>query len=344
MVMTKIEHRARKYRERASALAKWLSYRSGRTEPRTFPDRMYLESTNVCNLHCVMCPTGLGLVTRPKGFMDYDLFRQIVDEMAPHVKMTTLHIWGEPLLHPRIHDMIAYCRSHGLHSEISTNATRLDEQKSRQILDAGLGAIYLCLDGATPQTYESVRREADFEETRANILRFAELKNQHGQGPRVSVQIIDIKPTAAEIEEFKRIWSIPGVDRVHVKAFDSWGSQVEQINDLRSNGGSGIPLPKRRYHCPNLWYHAHIYWDGTLVCCDRDFNALNPLGNVRDGVMKAWNGPKMVELRRQHLQVANNPDSLATAPSCRNCVEWSWWKPAPFSSHGNAPQRIKREE
>jgi len=280
-----------------------------------------------------MCPTGLGMLTRRKGFMDYDLFTQIIDEMAPHVQTTTLHIWGEPLLHPRIYDMIAYCRSHGLHSEISTNATLLDEESSRAILDAGLGGIYLCLDGATQETYEHVRRRADFEQTRENIRRFAQMKSERGQGPRVSVQIIDIKPTAAEIEQFKQVWSIPGVDRVHVKAFDSWGGQVEQINELRS-AANGVTLPQKRYHCPNLWYHVHIYWDGTLVCCDRDFNALNPLGNVQDGVMKAWNGPRMVELRRKHLQ-----GDLDDVSSCSGCVEWSWWKPTPFSSQGNAPQR-----
>jgi radical SAM protein with 4Fe4S-binding SPASM domain len=333
MVLSKIGRRTRRYRNRASSLGKWLSYTSRRTRLWTYPDRMYLECTNICNLRCVMCPNGLGLLTRPKGFMDYDLFTQIIDEMAPHVRTTTLHIWGEPLLHPRIHDMIAYCRSRGLRSELSTNATLLDEETSREILGAGLGAIYLCLDGATQETYERVRRRADFDQTRANIQRFAEMKSNRGQGPQVSVQIINIKPTAAEIEQFKRLWSIPGVDRVHVKAFDSWGGQVEQINELRTDA-NGVVLPERRYHCPNLWYHVHIYWDGTLVCCDRDFNALNPLGNVRDGVLKAWNGSRMVELRRKHSQ-----RSLDEVPSCSSCVEWSWWKPTPFSSHGNAPQR-----
>jgi len=332
MVLSKVRRRARLYRRQASSFVKWLSYTSGRTKPLTYPDRMYLESTNVCNLRCVMCPNGLGLLTRAMGFMDYDLFTRVVDEMAPHVRTTTLHIWGEPLLHPRIYDMMAYCRSKGLHSEISTNATLLSEENSRKILDAGLGAIYLCLDGATSETYERVRRRADFKETRANILRFVGMKNERGGGPRVSVQIINIKPTAAEIEQFRAVWTVPGVDRVHIKAFDSWGDQVEEISELRAETGK-LVLPEKRFHCPNLWYHVHIYWDGTLVCCDRDYNAVNPLGNAQDGVMKAWNGPAMVGLRRKHLE-----GRLDDVPSCSNCVEWAWWRPTPTSSHGNAPQ------
>jgi radical SAM protein with 4Fe4S-binding SPASM domain len=291
---------------------------------------MYLESTNACNLRCIMCPTGLQMAERKKGFLEYDLFRQIVDEMAPHVSATTLHIWGEPLLHPRIVDMIDYCRAKGLHAEISTNATLLTPEVSKEILEAGLGAIYLCLDGTRPETYERIRRSADFEQTRDNIRRFVELKRAGGYSrPITKVQIIEIQPTLGEIQEFKRVWSMPGVDRVNVKAFDSWGDQVESISELRPE--SDVTLPPR-FPCPNLWYHVHIYYDGTLVPCDRDFDAQYPLGNVSDGVMKAWRGHRMAELRRKHRR-----NDLEDVPSCSNCVEWAWWKPTPFTAQGNIP-------
>ena len=103
---TRIRNRWRRYRRQASLAARWLAYQARLTRPPTWPDRMYLESTNACNLRCIMCPTGRGLAQRKKGFLDWDLFRQVIDEMAPHVATTTLHIWGEPLLHPRIVDKI----------------------------------------------------------------------------------------------------------------------------------------------------------------------------------------------------------------------------------------------
>ena len=107
------------------------------------------------------------------------------------------------------------------------------------------------------------------QQTHANILRFVELRRAgHDAGPQV--QIIEIAPTAAEMEEFTKLWSIPGVDKVNVKAFDSWGDQVQEISALRAESK---PAPAARFHCPNLWYHAHIYWDGTLVRCDRDYDA-----------------------------------------------------------------------
>ena len=309
---------------------RYVNYRLGSPRPRSYPDRMYLESTNACNLRCIMCPTGNGLVRRPTGLLDWNLFRQVVDEMAPHVNMTTLHIWGEPLLHPRIVDMIAYCRQRGLHAEISTNAVLLTPEMRQAILDAGLGAIYLCLDGTTAETYEHVRREASYEQTREHILKFLELRTWGGyERPTTKLQIIEIGPTADQVEQFRRMWDVPGVDRINIKAFDSWGDQVPEISALRTGGEAHLPP---RYPCPNLWYHVHIYWDGTLVCCDRDYAAKYPLGNVGAGGRKAWRGPQRARLRLKHL----NHD-LDDVPSCGKCQEWAWWRPTCTTAQGNVP-------
>ncbi len=298
-----------------------------------YPDRLYIETTNVCNLDCVMCPTGLHVLDRQKGHMKWDLFTMVIDEMAPHVKTTTLHIWGEPLLTPRLPEMIRYARERGIEVTLSTNATLLTEERARAIIDAGLSEIYLCLDGMKAATYEAIRKKADFEVTRTNIERFIEIRREAGGRLRVNVQIIEMEPTKAETEEFRRYWTRPGVDHVNVKAFDSWGNQLKEINRLR-DPEEDLPSLKDRYHCPLLWYHCHVYFDGTVTCCDRDFGAKYPLGNVAEagGVMKVWNGPKMQDLRRKHLA-----RDLKDVPPCRACTEWSWWKPGPFTARGNAP-------
>jgi radical SAM protein with 4Fe4S-binding SPASM domain len=334
-VMTRISARLRRYGRKLGLAARYVTYSARQTRPWTYPNRLYIESTNVCNLQCIMCPTGRGEMTRPRGYMDWNLFTRIVDEMAPHVSATTLHIWGEPLLHPKLPEMIAYCREHGLPAEISTNGVLLTEEMSRKLLAAGPSAIYIGLDGFTKETYEQIRRQADFDVSVANVRRFLQMKVDGGyKAPFVNLQIIEMGPTQEEIERFRQAWHVPGVDRVHIKAFDSWGNQIGDIAEMRADQPD---VPEKRFHCPNLWYHAHIYWDGTLVSCDRDFDARNNLGNVKDGVMRAWNGPRMRDLRRKHIT-----GQLDDVPACRNCVEWAWWKPDWFSAQGNVP--VKKSE
>jgi len=43
-----------------------------------FPTHIDFESTNNCNLRCVMCPREF--MKEDKGFMDIDLFKKVIDE------------------------------------------------------------------------------------------------------------------------------------------------------------------------------------------------------------------------------------------------------------------------
>ena len=315
-------------------IKKYIYYNQNRTELPFYPDRLYLELTNHCNFQCIMCPNGRGLMKREKGFIDYNLCKNIVDEMAPHVDTIVLHAWGESLLHPRIFDIIKYCENYGVRTEFSTNTSLLNENIDRKIIDSGLSMIYLCIDGVTKDTYEYIRKNGDFERSVKNVEEFLKIKrNMQSKKPFVNLQTIIMKETNSDIENFKKRWSIEGVDKINLKPLDTWGGQISEINRLNINETKENNRDNKRPHCPNLWYHAYIYWDGSLVSCDRDFDARYDLGNVKDGVMIVWNGPKMKELRRKHI----NSD-LEDTPVCRNCNECRWWKPSIFSSWGNIPQ------
>jgi hypothetical protein len=54
------------------------------------------------------------------------------------------------------------------------------------------------------------------------------------------------------------------------------------------------------------------------------------LTSPESAVWTSWNGPRMQELRRLHVK-----NDLAHVTPCNTCVEWAWWKPKPFHSHGN---------
>jgi MoaA/NifB/PqqE/SkfB family radical SAM enzyme len=313
---------------------KYAAYRTGRSSGPIFPDRVYIESTNHCNLKCIMCPTGLGVIARPKGYMDMALYRRIVDEIGPLVGSAVLHSWGEPLMHPHLFEMIRLGKRAGMRMETSTNITLLNEERARAVLDAGLDVLYLAMDGATKETYERVRVNAKWDKSLRNIERFLELKARAGARTRVVMQIIAMNETRAEIDAFVRRWDRPEVDVVNVKHLDTWGDQVDAITGHKVEREA---LPMRRVPCPNLWYHGYIFWDGTLTSCERDYDQKTPLGNVRDGVLRAWNGPVMAALRRHHVE------GNFEAPACQKCVEWSWWTPTVWHSKGTAP-RVESHE
>ena len=73
-----------------------------------YPIALCIESTAKCNLSCTMCP-GTDLLTLGKGNMDFGLYKKIVDAVNP--VFLTLAQFGEPLLHPKIVEMVRYARN-----------------------------------------------------------------------------------------------------------------------------------------------------------------------------------------------------------------------------------------
>ena len=319
-------------KQRSNMALKYGSYELGLEVAPTFPDRVYVESTNVCNLDCIMCPTGLHIDTRPKGFMEWDLYTSIIDEIAPFAHAVVLHSWGEPLLHKRIIEMIEYAKAKDLWVETSTNATKLTEEVSRQLLAAGIDRIYLSMDGLTKETYEKVRVRGNFEEVLGNIERFLELKDELGSPVEADIQIVRLSETDAEVAEFVERWRNSRADIINIKELDTWGDQIDDVSALTVDEDAAehsAQVNADRKPCPNLWYHCHIHWDGVLVSCSRDYDAVTPLGNVKNGgVLKTWHGARMRAMRRLHL------DGNFCAHQCVDCTEWSWWKPTPFGGGG----------
>ena len=76
-----------------------LAYRFGWTRVAGLLS-VNLELTNHCNLKCSFCPTGNGLMVRPRGFMDPDVFDRALETAGP-LEFVLLFQWGEPLLHPQ---------------------------------------------------------------------------------------------------------------------------------------------------------------------------------------------------------------------------------------------------
>src|SRR3954464_15954602 len=100
------------------------------------PPIYVIEPTNSCNVDCIMCPNRH---YKEHGTMSFDLFVAIIDQISPYAKVIMLYFVGEPLLHPRIVDMIRYCKAHtSARIVLSTNAMLLDGLLAEQIIESVL--------------------------------------------------------------------------------------------------------------------------------------------------------------------------------------------------------------
>ena len=142
----------------------------------SFPIYLLIEPASVCNLRCVMCFQIDKTFTKKEnmGLMPWDLFVKIADQAAEGgTKAVTLASRGEPTLNPRFGDMLKYLNDKGIVDlKINTNATRINETISHQILSAGVNEVVFSVDAGTKDTYESIRVGGKFDSVVSNIEEF----------------------------------------------------------------------------------------------------------------------------------------------------------------------------
>lgn len=86
---------------------------------------MYIEITSVCNLACSFCPP----TSRAKNILKLDAFNKTLDQIRPHTKYIYLHVKGEPLLHPRVDQLLEASHAKGFRVNITTNGTLINKNR-----------------------------------------------------------------------------------------------------------------------------------------------------------------------------------------------------------------------
>jgi radical SAM protein with 4Fe4S-binding SPASM domain len=275
-----------------------------------YPKYLVIESTNCCNLNCIMCPRND--MTRPQGYMDFDLFKKIIDEVEGKVEFIYLHFFGEPFLHSKIIDFINYAAGKGMTIALSTNATLLNEKLCKDILKSKLDLLIISIDSLNPETYDKIRKGGSQEKILNNINTLLKLRQSVKSPLNVSLQMIEMSLNKHEIELFTSRWDLNDGLNLTIKPLCNYANQVKNINNL---GNFQENSYKSRKVCVEPWRGLVIGWDGTVVPCCNDFDYKCELGDVKkNSLQEIWNSEKMQELRKCQSNGTQKSNEL-----CKGC-------------------------
>jgi MoaA/NifB/PqqE/SkfB family radical SAM enzyme len=269
-----------------------------------------IETYNVCNLRCTMCP--YPDMTREKVLMSMDLFKKIInDATTNNIRQLCLNFYNEPLLDPLLFERIKYAKSKGLRVMFNSNGCLLTGEKISALLDSGLDSISFSFDGAKKETYEKLRVGANFEKTVNNIMELIKERNRRGlRKPSVTMYFVAQKHNYQEISKFKSFWK-KFADRVSIGLVDTRRMEGLLPEEFE------LKKLRRIYPCREIFQHMLIMSNGKVALCCVDYDGSIVLGDLnQQTINELWNSNKINKIRELHLSGQGDKIKLCRDTSC----------------------------
>ena len=280
-----------------------------------FPKYVEIETVNACNARCPMCT--INDWERNYPVMKDDVFNKISDELIEnkeYLKRVSLYRDGEPLIDKKLAKRINKFFQAGIeNTSIATNVSLLNEKRSRDLLEAGLGMIIFSIDSLDKKTFENIRVRLNFEEVRDNAIKFLQLRDQINPKCRVWIRMIKQEENKDEWDNYYDFWTkyTSDVDRVYFHNIFNWGGQLDNYKSISQSFEPNLP-------CVALWSLMVFFANGDVPLCNVDYNNKFSTGNVmKTSIKDLWSSKIMNSRRKLHLDGNKKDISL-----CTNCNVW----------------------
>jgi MoaA/NifB/PqqE/SkfB family radical SAM enzyme len=170
---------------------------------------------------------------RDMSFEQFDALARGFDDVAAVV----LQGWGEPLLHPRLGEIVRRAKAPTPNGPPAvgfvTSGKGLDARAAAELVDAGLDFIGLSLAGASPATHSSIRVRSTLDEVVAAAGHVIAARRERGATrPRVHVVYLMVKDNVEELPELPALARRMGAEELVVTnlvhAVDAW-QEAQQV-------------------------------------------------------------------------------------------------------------------
>ena len=291
-----------------------------------------VDTGNVCNLRCPLCPTGYHGLQRPQALMRLSTFQAILEKIRPYAVEVILHNWGEPALNPQITDIVRAAREAGVGTTISSNLNLVHrgDEFLHELVESGLDHLTISIDGTTQEVYEAYRRNGDLAHVFHNLRELIRYRNEvRSRTPLIEWQYLVMKHNEHQMEDARRLACEMGVDRLR---FTSPGLPFDQLADMKL---AAEWLPKNpayhMYHpekirdrgylfderCFYLYRAMTINPDGGVAPCCAVYHGKEDFGNLINASLDAvWNND---HYRSSRALFSKRPYQDAIDTICGRC-------------------------
>ncbi len=288
------------------------------------PTFITIEPTNICDMRCPICETGLDILKRKKGTISFHKFKSIVDKIFRHTNYLIFYFMGEPFLNRDSYRMISYAKQKGIFVSACTNGHFIDADK---LLESKIDEVNFQIGGAEKESHEVYRVGGKLDVTLKNLRETVNKKRESNGNfkTRIVLGFIIMKHNEREIDKVQKMGHEIGVDEVQI--INPCVRTVEQAHSMLPTDekhwiydekalrkGELIHKNRPRNKCWWLWHSTVIIWNGDVLPCCRDPHGEFVMGNILESDLKdIWNSAKYITFRKKILR-----DQLSV-PMCNLC-------------------------
>ena len=262
-----------------------------------------------CNFRCKYCIHSVNnekrrFVSNVK-IMNFTLYEKCIHDIQKFpqkIKMLRFAATGEPLLHPKLPEMISFAKQMNIADSIDvvTNGSLLTNELSNKLIESGLDWLRISIQGVSSEKYKDICDvDLHFELLVSNITYFF----QHKTGTKVYIKIIDIDLSESEKKRFYDIFK-PISDNIAIEYLVPATEHIDysHITDkklLCSQNGNQVMNAKV---CPQPFFMMQINPDGNAVpCCSMETAFV--MGNcLENSLLDIWHSNKLKKFQCQLLK------------------------------------------
>jgi MoaA/NifB/PqqE/SkfB family radical SAM enzyme len=290
-----------------------------------------LDTTNLCNLRCTMCYYSAD-ANRKRDDMDPALFRRIMDQLAPRLRMFYLSCATEPLMNKKFVEFLRITGEYEIpFTSFCTNGLLMNEEVADSCIRSKISEVIFSVDGATAETYERIRVGGKWERLLPRIDLLAERKRAaKSVFPEIRANFTCMLDNIDELPAMVQFAADHSIQKLHVRhlvpynnELDIFKEQMAYVSAFNARAAEArerakalgvqleLPDPVGQTHrassggrreanpyCMLPWMHAIINWKGDYRLCA----AYGSMGNLQtQSFDEIYNSPKMKEIRNALL-------------------------------------------
>jgi len=304
-----------------------------------------------CNLKCEMCKHWRETREPP---ISMDRFKEVITELADAGCKKIHFSGGEPMLRPKLNDLVEHASLHGIRVTMTTNGTLVNKDNAKALITAGLRGVNVSIDSPIRKMHEKIRGvEGSFKVTTKAVALFS----KYARKGKITVRI----NTVVSRDNYLSLATLPdlahelGADGINlIPVDDHCGEHLSmRKKDIATFNTKIAPQIERRaqelgvvisdedaypfgreqaevrlgragryafgyynkYPCYAPWTHSLIDFNGLVYVCCMTREQIPPLGDLKKQSFKEiWEGAAYKSIRTKMHPPALKP--------CQRCDDF----------------------